>query len=301
MKDQDIKLITPVQRLDLVPFDATLTSDDSGLKNIRLEDYGRLPSVELDMPPMDHHVLIFNYKPPESPIYHGCGGKHHNDRWQRNNVAIIPAFHDNQWLIPESDSSGLHILFPHTEVSRLIEESFDFDPAQLEFTSTFQTNDPVLKNLSRLIHKELQSGFKNGLLYVESLATAAMIQFVNNFSNRDARPLFHNGKISTTGLKTLVRYIDEHIGTKLTLDDLAAQLHMSSFHFARAFKRSTGYTPHQYVITRRTHYARHLLMREKKLPIAEVALAAGFTDQSHMNKQLKREFNASAGAIRAST
>lgn len=298
MKRPDVKLITPMQRLDMVPFDATLTSEAYGLKNIRLEDYDKMPFVELDMPPMDHHVLIFNYNPPETPIYHGCGGKHHNARWERNNVAIIPAFHDNQWLIPETESSGLHILFPHTEVARLIEESFDFDPAQLEFSSTFQTSDPILRNLSSLIHKELHSGFENGSLYIESLATAATIQFINNFSNRDTRPLFHDGKISAAGFRTLVRYIDDHIGEKLTLDDLCVQVHMSSFHFSRAFKRSTGYSPYQYVMTRRTHYAQQLLLRDRNLSIAEVAVTSGFTDQSHMNKILKRVFNASASEIR---
>lgn len=298
MSDSEIKLITPSERLDLVPFDATETSDGVGLSNIRLEDYGQLPFVELDMPPMDHHVLIFNYNPPTTPIYHGCGGKHHNDRWHRDQVAIIPAFYDNQWLIPETNSSGLHILFPHSEVSRLVEESFDIDPANLEFDSTFQTDDPVLRNLSQLIHQELKSGFAMGHLYIESLATAATLQFINNFSNREVRALVHNGKISPAGLKKLVRYIDDRIGTRLTLDELAAQVHMSSFNFARAFKQSTGYSPHQYVLSRRTYYACQLLRRDKKLTLAQVADIAGFTDQSHMNKLLKRAFGLSGSQIR---
>lgn len=300
MKKQD-KLITPRERLDLVPFNATKTSQDQGLKNIRLEDYGKLPFVELDMPPMDHHVLIFNYNPPKSAIYHGCGGQHHNDRWQKDTCAVIPAFHDNQWLIPETDSSGLHILFPHTEIAKITEETFDLDPALTEFNSTFQTENPQLSQLASLMHAELHSDFAHGPLYLESLAVAASVQFIKQFSNRSNERFHYNGALKKPGIIRIIKYIDDNINQKITLDCLAQVLHMSAYHFSRSFKVATGYTPFEYLMIRRAELAKEKLIKAKELSLAEIASCVGFTDQSHMNKVIKRLYGKTAGQIRSET
>ena len=62
---------------------------------------------------------------------------------------------------------------------------------------------------------------------------------------------------------------------------------MSPYHFLRLFKESMGLTPYRYVIERRVERARELL-RRSSLPISEVALSCGFTDQSHLSWHFKR-------------
>jgi AraC family transcriptional regulator len=69
--------------------------------------------------------------------------------------------------------------------------------------------------------------------------------------------------------------------------ELAAITQLSTYHFCHAFKRSTGFTPHQYVILQRVERAK-LLLREQKIGIAQVAIACGFTHQSHLNRHFKR-------------
>jgi AraC family transcriptional regulator len=72
---------------------------------------------------------------------------------------------------------------------------------------------------------------------------------------------------------------------------------LSPHHFSRVFKRVTGLSPHQYVLSQRIQLARQLLT-ETKLSIAEVAHDVGFYDQSHFTYHFKRLVGVTPNAIR---
>ncbi|MDO6562058.1 AraC family transcriptional regulator [Amphritea sp. 1_MG-2023] len=298
MPDSKARLITPEQRLSTIPFEASETSNGHSFTNIRLENYARLPYVDLNLPGMDHHVMIYNYKPPAAAVSYHCAGQHYNGVWKRQSFAFIPAFQDNQWLIPEPDSSTLHILFPYTAVAKVMQESFNLDPSNLELQALFDVDSPVLQSLSELMFRDMQDNFASGNLYMESLANAAIIHLLKSYSNKSIHRHEEAGKITAKGLQQLISYIDQHLDQKITLDQMANQLNMSSYHFCRAFKHSSGYTPHQFVMLRRTYAARQRLLNSQRTP-SQIAQTTGFSDQSHMNKQLQREFNMSASQIRA--
>jgi AraC-like DNA-binding protein len=77
------------------------------------------------------------------------------------------------------------------------------------------------------------------------------------------------------------------IDRDLGLEELAAIAQLSPYHFCRSFKQSTGFTPHQYLIRQRVERAK-LLLKDGKMGILEVAIACGFTHQSHLNRHFKR-------------
>jgi AraC family transcriptional regulator len=74
----------------------------------------------------------------------------------------------------------------------------------------------------------------------------------------------------------------------LRLETMAAIAHLSPYHFARQFKTTTGLSPYQYVIGRRIERAKYLLQKSTELSLAEIALRAGFSDQSHFSFHFKR-------------
>jgi len=88
---------------------------------------------------------------------------------------------------------------------------------------------------------------------------------------------------------------DNRTGTP-TLDDLCAAAGLSPSYLIRAFKARYGMTPHAYLVDCRIQYCRERLRRGH--PIADVALAAGFADQAHLQRAFKRHVAATPGQYR---
>jgi AraC family transcriptional regulator len=83
----------------------------------------------------------------------------------------------------------------------------------------------------------------------------------------------------------------------LDIEELAGLIRMSSSHFTRSFTKSVGLTPHRYVIQCRVEKARELLTATD-LPLTEIALSAGFSDQSHFSRRFQELTGVPPGAYR---
>jgi AraC-like DNA-binding protein/PAS domain-containing protein len=82
-------------------------------------------------------------------------------------------------------------------------------------------------------------------------------------------------------------YIESNLGEKIGLAALAAMSGLSTHHFARAFHQSVGVPPHSYLLHRRLEHVKRML-RETQLPLSEIALSTGFSDQSHLARHFHR-------------
>ena len=99
-------------------------------------------------------------------------------------------------------------------------------------------------------------------------------------------------------LRAVEEYIEEHLDGCPTLAQLAAVVRLNPYHFARQFKAATGLPPHQYVILRRVERAKQLLQAGTDLSLAEVALRAGFSDQSQFSRHFNRLVGVTPGQFR---
>jgi transcriptional regulator GlxA family with amidase domain len=96
------------------------------------------------------------------------------------------------------------------------------------------------------------------------------------------------GKSTQNAWKRCVcEYIERHLDEKMRLDGLATVAGLSTDHFARAFHQSVGVPPHTYLLRRRLEHVEHML-RETHAPLSEIALATGFSDQSHLARHFRR-------------
>lgn len=82
------------------------------------------------------------------------------------------------------------------------------------------------------------------------------------------------------------RYLDDHLGERLALDQLAESAGASKFQLVRCFKRRVGLPPLSYQLQRRVNRSKELLAAG--MPIADVAFELGFADQSHLTRHFKR-------------
>jgi AraC-like DNA-binding protein len=107
------------------------------------------------------------------------------------------------------------------------------------------------------------------------------------------------GGLSPGVLRRVREYIDANLETDVGLDALAKVAGLSRCHFARAFKQSVGTTPHNFLMYRRFCKAVEFIA-DTNLPLAEIALAAGFSDQSHFSRRFRQYIGVSPSAFRRS-
>lgn len=88
-------------------------------------------------------------------------------------------------------------------------------------------------------------------------------------------------------------YLETHYAENVLLEQLAAIVHLSPFHFLRAFRTETGLPPHAYLNQVRVERAKVLLAQG--WPVVQVACETGFTDQSHLTKRFKGIVGVSPG------
>ncbi|HEX4712031.1 AraC family transcriptional regulator [Phenylobacterium sp.] len=109
----------------------------------------------------------------------------------------------------------------------------------------------------------------------------------------DAAP----GRLAGWQVNRLRTFIDNHLDGTIHITDLAKVARRSTAYFCRAFKRTFGETPHAYIVRRRLHRGRHLMLTTD-LALSEIALSCGFTDQAHLCRLFRQTHNQSPAAWR---
>jgi len=98
--------------------------------------------------------------------------------------------------------------------------------------------------------------------------------------------------------RELLRDTSFGVGSK-SITEIAGELGVHPVHLARRFRRSFGMTPGEYLRRCRLERARRLMLRSTA-PLAEIAAAAGFSDQSHFSNAFRKSFGVSPGVFRRS-
>jgi AraC-like DNA-binding protein len=105
------------------------------------------------------------------------------------------------------------------------------------------------------------------------------------------------GGLPPGAMRRVREHVEVHLSESMDLAELAGVAGLSVYHFARAFKQSTGVAPHHYLVQRRIERAREMLARSE-LPLSEIALAAGFSDQSHLARLFRQMLGITPGQFR---
>ena len=107
------------------------------------------------------------------------------------------------------------------------------------------------------------------------------------------------GGLPPRALQRVLDYIEAHLEKNISVQALAEIAGLSKFHFVRTFKQSKGLTPHDYMLLCRVRRAQHLLSGTD-LPLSEIALATGFSDQSHCARRFREQIGITPSQYRRS-
>lgn len=188
------------------------------------------------------------------------------------------------WSYREGNSECVHLTLDPQLLSRVAAESSLSNNVEIEYRVLFA--DPTILHIGHLFKSELLNGGLAGKLFTESLTNVLTVHLLRHYSGLMTQPKLE-GTLEGLMLKQLKDFVEEHLAEDLTIAKLASVAHVSQFHFARAFKATTGQSPHRYVIQQRIERAK-LLLSVTRLSVSEVACRVGFSNQSHFTAQFRK-------------
>lgn len=198
---------------------------------------------------------------------HACNPSH-DERWSYRMLYV-----DVPWLADIQQDLG-------------VSGSYHFQP----FSATATTRPELYAGLHRLY--DVLTDQQAEHLQKHSAAVTFMSAVQQALSLAPALP-----RQGHRGLARAAEFIRHNYARSLKLDEICSAANLSPSYLIRAFKEKYGLTPHAYLTNCRVEFSRSQLRRGR--PIAEVALAAGFSDQAHLQRSFKKLVAATPGQYQA--
>jgi AraC family transcriptional regulator len=147
--------------------------------------------------------------------------------------------------------------------------------------------DPLLERLALALAAAVNRPRASDGAFADAAAQLFALHLLREHASRPLQVGRARGGLPASKLRRVQELITAELAGSVRLAQLAAAVGLSTYHFARAFKLTTGETPHVYVARRRIEEARRLL-RETRLPIVDIAARVGFTSQAHLTTRFRQ-------------
>ena len=155
------------------------------------------------------------------------------------------------------------------------------DPnGEVELRPHRKFTDSRLGALVSVVHAEMAAGFPSGRLFLDSVEQAMAVALVFGNAVRQRPVRISQGGLGPARLRKIRELVHAKVEDELSLDEMAQSVGLSTAHFARMFRKSTGQTPHQFVLRQRLERAKAML-RAPNTRVLDVAVACGFKTQQH--------------------
>lgn len=286
----------------ILPLDSSARRGDaSGVVDTQALDWpgivlqaGRDDIAEVDGQMLTHHYLSLNAD--DSPYAYEVK----EARGFRK--IIVPP--QGLWVCPANDPittrasrarSYVRMSIDPLQLDRLLGR-FPDAKHPIEFRRAYAIDAPGIALLLRALVAEADAGTPAGLPFVEAVTAAIARQLAGLVGVRAAPSGPPGDRLSPAAKRRVLELIDAKLDEKLTVETLAREVGLSTAHFARAFKNTTGRTPHQFLLSLRLERARRML-DTPGVELSAVARSAGFADQSHLTRLFKRAYGITPGAL----
>jgi AraC family transcriptional regulator len=230
------------------------------------------------------------------------GGMRQRTVGRRGTIWLCPAGIREEYInVSEPIEDCLHIYLPGQPFADTLLQDLEIDPSRMTLRYESVARDPFIEQIAERILLELTTETSAGPLLVESLSSALSAHLVHAYSATEIRlkpPANCNRPLDQRRLARVVDFVEAHITDEFAVADMARTACLSPAHFARQFKVTTGLTPHRFVSERRLALAKAMLI-EPDRPIADIALAAGFSSQANFSRAFRGATGLTPGQFRA--
>ena len=255
---------------------------------------GRLPDS------YQHHwpatVLTFGLK-GSSRIEWKRGGRLSRFVGGPGGFTIVPEGEENSFCMDRSLQT-LNLVFRSDQLRALADREWKPHGPTIEVVPVYHQNAPEIVALGQAFASLLRSPREGSGLYAETLWTQIAIQVLWNYSSLPGHSETWVERLPDARLRRVIDYLEASLASEISLGDIADVAELTPNYFLGAFKKATGKTPHRYLTERRVAKGCELLSNPQ-LSIVEIALAVGFSSQSHFTTVFGRFMNTTPGSYRA--
>ena len=210
-------------------------------------------------------------------------------------LEIVPARTPSAWRTDQGGAT-LIVCVPDA-LLQIVAKQLNRDPGCIDIADRFQMRDPIIEHIGWALKADLDAGRVGGRPLRESLGAALAVQLLQRHYRGSLPMRKARGGLSQDVLERVISHIEDNLGGKLSLAEIAAVAGMSVSHLKALFRNATGLPVYEYVLRRRVERAQ-LLLRDQRLPVGQVALAAGFSHQSHLARHMQRILGSTPAAVR---
>lgn len=161
-------------------------------------------------------------------------------------------------------------------------------------------DDAVVRHIGASFLDGLRRPAEANQLFVDHMMLALTAHVAQTYGGLRRSAELARGGLAPWQVKRACERLESDLGGSLSLQQIAAEFDLSVSHFSRAFRTSTGLPPHQWLLRQRVKAAKQL-MGVHDLPLSEIAISAGFANQSHFTRVFSSVVGVSPGAWRRET
>jgi AraC family transcriptional regulator len=192
---------------------------------------------------------------------------------------------------------GRHLFLTMNEVERIVDAPVRpsvFQPRPFAAQSDAVGDGTMAERLLDLLAADVKLGSPSGPVFAQSVLSALLHHLM---AGSDGSPRVGAVTRRDWQVALVIDRIHANIAARLSLTDLAVEVGVSVQYLCRIFKRATGLTPHQYILHERVARARTLIA-SGHLPLADIAHAVGFADQSQMTTTFRNVLGVTPSVFR---
>jgi AraC family transcriptional regulator len=176
----------------------------------------------------------------------------------------------------------LELLLPRRTFDQLADRQGATRIGRLAIEAGIGADDMVLLHLGACLEHALAAPAPAAAA-VDQIAASATAHVAQRYGGLQPPAAARRGGLAVWQLRLAWTAFDRRLDSSVSLDEVARECGLSVSHFSRAFRRSTGLAPHRWLLRRRIEVAKDLMLSEP-MPLAQVAVACGFADQSHFTR-----------------
>lgn len=230
-----------------------------------------------------HHILINLCESPHR-VENRRAEEHRDFIFQRDEIIVTPAGVPSGWKWHAKSKVIVITLVPE-KLEAFARRELGIVLTDIQLQNIPQFIDKDICQAGVMLRDALKSKLGSAVMF-ESFARVFLTKLILKYGEQRKEDMAFSRSFTSAHYEQVLNYVATNFSRNITVESMAAQTGISTYHFARLFKQTLGQTPHQFVLHYRVEQARTMLADIER-PMIDIALSCGFSDQAHFSRTFK--------------